>query len=167
MGRGRRFPVSHGKGRLTQWAGPAIQGYNAVTSGGAILVSSFTPGEALTIIRTRGAVAVRPESEAADVEIVGAIGMGIVSTEAFVAGVASIPEPFTDADWSGWMVWRSFAYDVRFSDATGVGFIDWGFEIDSKAMRKIGPNEVLVTMAESQGGAYRISSNVRTLLKLS
>jgi len=44
---------------------------------------------------------------------------------------------------------------------------DWNFEVDSKAMRKVGENEVLVTIAESQGGAFNISTPLRTLVKFS
>ena len=166
MARQRGFRGPRQSARLTQWTGPALQGYVAVATTGATLISSFTPAEPITVMRTRGWVGIRPESEAADLEIVGAIGVGIVSVEAFTAGIASMPEPFADADWGGWYVWRSFAYDIRFSDATGVNMIDWGFEIDSKAMRKMSPNETIVVIAESQGGAFRISSNMRRLVKL-
>ena len=165
--RGGFAPRRQGTNRLVQWVGPALQTYVAVASGGATLISSFTPGESLTIVRTRGMVSVRPESNAADVELVGAIGFGIVSDEAFAAGVASMPEPFNDADWSGWFVWRSFSYDIEFSDATGVGFLNWDFEVDSKAMRKLGPNETAVLIAESFTGAFRVSSPLRMLVKLS
>ena len=112
-------------------------------------------------------VTIRANVEGADLAIVGAIGCGIVSTEAFNAGVASIPEPFSDGDWGGWMVWRSFSYRLAFQSAVAVNFPDWAFEVDSKAMRKGGPNEVLVTVAESQVGAYQISAPLRTLVKLS
>jgi len=48
-----------------------------------------------------------------------------------------------------------------------VNFVPWHFEVDSKAMRRMGPNKVLVGIAESQSGAYTISSPLRTLVKLS
>ena len=167
MARPRSFPRSRSKGRLTQWVGPAIQNYLAVASGGATLIFSFTPAEAITIVRTRGFVSVKPEAVTADLDFTGAFGIGIVSEEAFNAGVGSMPEPFTDADWSGWFVWRSFAFDFEFEDATGINYPNWNFELDSKAMRRIGPNEVLVAIAESQSGAYRINAPTRTLIKLS
>ena len=159
--------ASRGKvsARLTEWIGPAAQGFLAVAGTGATVIASIPFLQAATIIRTRGYCAIRPESEAADVEITGAVGFGIVSDEAFAAGIASMPEPFSDADWGGWFVWRSFAYDVRFSDATGVNMIDWGFEVDSKAMRRVGSNMTAVIIAESQGGAYRINCPWRVLVK--
>ena len=160
-----RFPRS--KGRLTQWVAVAQQGFVAVASAGATLINSFSPEQSLTVVRNRGQVSVQPQAQVADLNIIGAIGMCIVSNEAFVAGIASIPEPFTDSDWSGWLVWRSFGYRFEFADATGVNFPNWTFEVDSKAMRRMGVNDVLVTIAESQGGAYTINSPIRTLLKLS
>ncbi len=134
---------------------------------GATLLASASFEEPVTIVRTRGFVSLRVASVAADVDIVGAIGVGIVSTEAFTAGIASVPEPFSDADWAGWYVWHAFAYRFEFSDASGFNFPNWSFEIDSKAMRKVGSNNTLVVVAESFGGAYNIASPLRTLVKLS
>ena len=130
------------------------------------MVQSFTPVESMTIIRHRGMIMFTSQAEVADLNIVGALGFGIVSNEAFAAGVGSIPEPFTDSDWGGWMVWRSFAYHFEFQDATGVNYARWDMEIDSKAMRKIGPNEVLVHIVESQTGAFNLAAPIRALVKL-
>ena len=93
--------------------------------------------------------------------------MGIVSAEAHAAGVASMPEPFTDADWGGWIMWRAFSFVLEFNDATGLQFLNWNLEIDSKAMRRMGANEVLVSIAESQSAAFNIAIPTRTLVKLS
>ena len=93
--------------------------------------------------------------------------MAVVRTEAFTAGVASVPEPFSDADWGGWLMWRSFSYRVFVNDATGLNFPNWNLEIDSKAMRRVLPNETIVIVAESQAGAFSIAAPLRVLLKLS
>ena len=166
MARPRGF-VRTGQRRLTQWIGPALQGYIAVATGGATVIASVPFLEKATIARTRGNVSIKPEAVASDTELIGAVGFGVVSSEALAAGVASIPEPFTDADWSGWFVWRSFSYDFEFSDASGLNYPDWNFEVDSKAMRKVGPNESAVIVAESFSGAFRISIPLRMLVKLS
>ena len=152
--------------RKTEWSGPAAQGFQAVATTGAILLDSQQFQSTVTMVRTRGMVTIRPETSAADLEIVGAIGVALVSNEAFLAGIASIPEPFTDAEWGGWLLWRSFNYFVDFSDATGVGYPNWSFEIDGKAMRKIAPNDTMVTIVESQGGAFRVAAPLRRLFKL-
>jgi len=132
------------------------------------LVASASFEEALTVVRTRGMISVKPNVYTADASIMAAIGVGIVSAEALAAGVASIPEPFTDADWGGWYVWQSFAYVFEFNAAATLAFpASAQFEIDSKAMRKVSPNEALVVIAESLGGAFEISTPLRTLVKLS
>ena len=106
------------------------------------------------------------QAGSADLVLAGAVGIGVVSLEAFTAGVASMPGPFSDADWGGWMVWRSFAY--KFDVTTDVGrlLLSWEFEVDSKAMRKMGSNETMVVLVESQTGAFQAFDGTRTLVKL-
>ncbi len=121
-----------------------------------------------TVVRTRGEVSIRPAvGAAADVGIVGAYGLAVVSTDAFAAGVASIPQPFQDADWGGWFVWRSFSINFEFVSAIGQGLSQHNQEVDSKAMRKVDTNETIVLIAESQAGAFDISMPLRLLFKLS
>ncbi len=168
MTRARRFErPGRSPQRLTQWIGPADQSYLAVASAGETIISSFAAEEALTITRSRGQLSIIPSVFSADVEITGAYGEGVVSAEAFAAGVVSLPSPFRDADWGGWLLWRAFSYRFEFADATGVDFPNWTMELDSKAQRRMGPNEVLVAVAESQSGAFRVSAPLRTLIKLS
>ncbi len=170
MARPRSFPRKTGGGqrhRLTQWVGPAAQAYVAVANGGATLVSSIPFEEAVTLVRTRGYVSIIPAAFSADVNITGAVGVGVVTAEAFAAGVASIPEPFSDGDWGGWLLWRSFAYHFELGSVASFESTPFHFELDSKAMRKISPNEVIVTIAESQAGAYDINMSQRSLVKLS
>ena len=161
---GRAFPQR--SARLTQWLGPADQGFVSVAATGSSLVATAPFTEPATLMRTRGAVSIIPDSTAADVSIVGAIGMAIVSTDAVGIGITAIPTPYADADWGGWFVWRSFAF--RFESITQVGVLlgSWSLEIDSKAMRKITPNETMVIVAESQGGAFAITDGTRHLIKL-
>ncbi len=152
--------------RLTQWLGPAFQGYVSVASGGATLISTATFEDPVTLMRSRGMVSITPTAVSADLDLVGAFGVGIVSAEAAAAGVASMPEPYSDSDWGGWVVWRSFAYHFEFATAAAVNYPRFDFEVDSKAMRKISASETIVTIAESVTGAFEISSNLRRLIKL-
>ena len=169
MARQHRRPS--GVKRQVTWVGPADQGFVAVATGAKVILASFDPVsfgmDKPTVIRTRGQVAVRPEITTADLDLVGAIGLGIVSDEAFAAGVAAIPGPFDSADWDGWFVWQSFSYNYEFIDGTGFNFSVWNFEVDSKAMRKVSDGETMVVVIESQVGAMRISAPLRTLWKLS
>ncbi len=155
-----------GHRRLTQWVGPPAQAFVAVANGGATIIDSLVIEESATIVRNRGAVVIRPSFVGADLAIVGAYGVGVVSSEAFTAGIASVPEPYSDADWGGWMVWRSFASQIEF-DVDGTFVSSFQLEIDLNAMRKVTPNEVVVYVAESQSGAFSVMDGLRTLVKLS
>ena len=169
MARSRSFRGRpSGPRRLTQWIGPADQGYVSVASAGKTIIGTAPFTEAATIVRTRGQVSVQPGSFAADLNVIGAFGVCIVSDEAVAIGVTAVPGPFDQADWTGWMVWRSFSLHLDVQSA--VGFDVQGmmnFEVDSKAMRKVYPNETLILVAESQAGAYDISTPLRHLVKLS
>jgi len=162
--RGRAF--SRGKQRLTQWVGPADQGFVTVASAGATLVATFPFGEPATIIRTRGAVAIQLNSYTTDTAITGAFGIAVVSTDAVGIGITAIPKPFRDADWGGWFVWRTFGHRFETITQAGVLLASWLLEIDSKAMRKVTPNETMVIVAESQTGIFSIFDGTRHLIKL-
>jgi len=137
------------------------------------VIASFTPATSVpsldrpTVVRTRGEVMIHPSSSAADISVIGAYGLCVVTSDALAAGAASIPGPFDDADWEGWFVWRSFG--IRFESITQAGVLlnAVHHEVDSKAMRKVGTNEAVVLMAESQVGAFTISMPLRLLIKLS
>ena len=171
MARRTRFPRGNvGVRRQVTWVGPADQGFVSVASGAKVLISSFDAAAnglpKPTVVRTRGEVGLRVNSTAADVQIVGAYGLAIVSDRAFAAGVASVPGPFTDAGWDGWFVWRSFNMQWDFNDATGAQFASLVHEVDSKAMRKVTDDETIILVAESQQGAVDVSMPLRLLLKL-
>ena len=161
-----RGHIGRGERRKTTWVGPAIQGFVNVASGGSTIISSATNEEPETVVRVRGMVAIEAQSYAADLGITGAFGMGIVSAEAFAIGITAVPKPFANADWGGWLVWRSFG--LRFESITQAGVLlaSWSMEIDSKAMRKAVANEVLVSVAESQGGAFALFDGTRVLTML-
>ena len=167
-----RFPVARagGQRRQTTWIGPPDQNFVAVGSGASVIIASFNPSTSFilgsTVVRSRGAFTYRPDSSAADVDIVGAFGMGIVSEQALAAGAASVPGAFDEADWDGWFVWRSFA--MSFESVTQASTLIWSetLEIDSKAMRKVHDNEAVVQVVESNIGAIDVFTGVRMLLKL-
>ena len=78
-----------------------------------------------------------------------AVGIGIVTNEAFAIGATAIPGPISEADWDGWMYHRFFDLHKGLADTTdGSSAIE--FEVDSKAMRKWdGGAETLVGMVEA------------------
>ncbi len=161
-GRKRTTTWSLGTGGVTQQA--IITTGKTLLGSGIVLVTEDTA----TIVRTHGYfwAGVQQASAALD-GFIGAFGIGLVSDQAFAAGIASIPTPFTDAEWDGWFLWGSFSLAWDFDDATGVRFSMLNHIVDSKAMRKVSDNETIVLVAESQSGAFDISMPLRMLLKLS
>ena len=175
MARGYRRPVpARGRApkRLVSWVGSANQGYTAVGAGAKIIQQSFPLDASVfapdaTIVRTRGMYSVRPQAYSAQLDIIGAFGMGIVSDESFAVGASAMPGPWSNPEWEGWFVWETFAF--RYEETSGV--LDNSFPasyqmpFDSKAMRKIGSGQTMVVIAQSEASAHTISINFRQLYK--
>ncbi len=126
-----RRPVSRVRvpKRTTSWVGSADQPYQAVGAGGVNLFQSNATLQDTTIVRTRGVVSVKPNAFTADVDIIGALGMGLVSDQAFAAGATSIPAPYTDTEWGGWFVWIPFALLWnRFTPPAPTAWYGWSAE---------------------------------------
>ena len=129
------------------------------------------PGEeGITIIRTRGDLLVRLTTS----NVIGAgfdfgFGMGIVTNQAFAAGIASIPGPLTDSVWEGWFVHKLFTIAGDLSTSISSSMVR--YEIDSKAMRKFSPGNSLIAVIETDNevGTVTLQANLltRLLLKLS
>ena len=160
-----------GSKRLTQWVGTADQVSTAIATNTSVLVAVFASSAAgiirPTVVRTRGTAIFRPTAFSADLEYSGAYGLAVVSDQAVAAGAASIPRPFTDDDWGGWLVHGYYQGHLEFQSGVGISSFPNLTEIDSKAMRRISENESLVWMVESQSGAIQASIHARVLLKLS
>ena len=150
--------------------GTVDQGYVAVGANASVILASFaldgsTVEPEATIVRTRGLLSVRSTSTGVDMDIIGAFGMGLVSDEAFAAGAASVPGPWTQSNWEGWFVWIPVAF--RFEVTTDVGRLLSSVQmpIDSKAMRKFGAGQTMVWVYESQASAATVAILTRVLLK--
>ena len=102
----------------------------------------------------------------------GALGIGVVAQNAFAAGIASLPIPVTDSDWDGWM-WHNF-FDIRAISATiadGVNSVStvFDFDIDTKAMRKLGDEQVVfgaIEFTETGTSTLFFSADSRMLVLL-
>ena len=128
-------------------------------------------GGGVTLIRTRGTGVIHMDPGAISDMIFVGIGLCIVTVDAFAIGATAMPGPLTDIDFDWW--WHSIFALGPVAVATELENSIIGnvrFEIDSKAMRKIKPNETLAFMMEGQqeGGTptYDASVAVRTLFKL-
>ena len=165
MARPRSFV--RGKRRTPTWIGPADQSFISVATGAKVLISSISFAEPTTVARTRGEVSLHPEVVGADLSIDGAFGECVVSSDALAVGITAIPGPFSDPGWDGWLQWQSFAKRFEFGTAVGINFdAAWSYQVDSKAMRKIPAESVLVQVAESNAGAFKIAMHTRVLVLL-
>ena len=161
-------PARRATPKVKTWLGTAVQGYVTVATASKVLLAStagFGLGTAGTIIRTRGLLSVRPSSPGADVIWDGAFGIAVVFGTAQATGITAIPGSFTDDDWSGWLVHQYVGGNLDFDDATGKLILNWNWEIDSKAMRKVKGDEAIVLVGESRLGAILMLSHMRILFQ--
>ncbi len=169
--RGSLVTVRSGPRRLTEWisSATALTAYATVAAGTKVLSQSFAAAgnEDLvpaTIVRTRGILSVQSDQGGALEEVVGAMGMMIVTEQAAVAGIASIPGPFVQASFGEWFVWVPFM-TTSISNASNASR---NFEIDSKAMRKFESGMRIVTVVENASPTFGLEFFIqfRMLLKL-
>ncbi len=111
-------------------------------------VLSFTgPG---TILRCRGFVQAHFDSTAQISDTMTlTFGLGLVSTDAAVVGSSAMPDPGGNSDYP-WLWWGS----MRLRSELAAGPSAWGIsaqrlEIDTKAMRRIKPEQTLVLVVEA------------------
>ena len=167
--------------RKTVWdAGPltTVGGQTSATVGKvlwttAVALASDAVG---TLVRTRGHILVQLDlATAAGDGFLGAIGLGIASSDAFNTAGA-LPGPFSDPAWPGWF-WHQFfslrgvAAQSQGADIARNAMADLRIDIDSKAMRIQKSNEVLFGMLEtgSETGTagLHFTAQTRLLYKLS
>jgi len=170
--RGRPQTIPKGRG----WeAGPGVDPTDTspidvfLTSGvNTIVGSGLQPTTAeITLLRLRGGGYVGALDAASLGAGVAAIGVGIVSLEAFNIGATAIPSPLKQAEWDGWL-WHMFVplrLDLSSVDVNqDLGQTFHRFEIDGKAMRKFSPNMVLFVGAEFDG-ATGVSARVHFMTR--
>jgi len=121
-------------------------GSEILTSGAQALVSG------LTFVRIHGYVNLwLTASDIIGGGFSGALGMCIVTENAFGIGITAVPTPLTDVGWDGWM-WHSFfniaTNTATLTDGVNASNSSWSKEIDTKSMRKIKETDVLIAVLE-------------------
>ena len=130
--------------RLTDWGiGPGgVAPTNFIASGSALLgAGMFLSSGIGTLVRIRGLIAIDliVATSAGD-GFFGAVGIAMVQTTAFTAGIVAFPTPVLEANSDAWL-WHSY-FDVRFAkDGAGNGAGYARLVVDSKAMRKMEGDE--------------------------
>ena len=141
-----------GKRRATLWTSAAdVTATTALASQAAVLHQSFSGGvDPITVVRTRGNIWYGTDQAGTSESYAGAIGMCVVSDQAAAIGVTAIPTPITDAESDMFFVHEYFAQRFVVGDATGLnqdGLSRTSF--DSKAMRKVNPDETICVVVEN------------------
>ena len=138
-----------------------------VLSAGALALRPFT------ILRSHLSIHVRSDQITAIETPFGAYGQMVVTDTAAALGVTAIPDPSAidgdaDADWYLWSAFvTSFFIDINGTD--GIGVMNNGVEyiIDSKAMRKVGPDDDDVMMIKNNASVgFNIITHGRQLIQL-
>ena len=119
-------------------------------SGSAIVGSGVQPTtDGLTLVRTRGFVELVLTTITANLDgYSGGIGIGVVNTNAFGVGVSAVPLPLTEMQWDGWLWHQLFAFHGPAGGTLGHPGANLRFEIDSKAMRKVGLEDTIFASIE-------------------
>ena len=160
MARPRGFPRQSRSRRATSWGlGPITTPVTATVSGSALWTAGVSSVEGiLTLIRTRGVVDVYLHTTAGGTTdgFRGAVGIGIVSSAAFAAGVASVPTPLSEEGWDGWL-WHHYFNLHGGPDAPGSHV---RMVIDSKAMRKFDSLDTIYGCTEQTETGVEVMTTV-------
>ena len=139
-----------------------------VKAGGSVGLG--TAEGALTIVRTRGQLMAMQRVEAgADQIIRGALGIILVSQDAFDVGITALPGPISDS-LSDWYVWAPFTLMSFVGVELGDQALMVRVDFDSRGMRKAKFGEVSAVVVELEsdvaGGSVDIGYVFREQVKL-
>ena len=137
----------------------------ATLSGGALLLRPFT------ILRSRIVLYYRSDQIAATETPLGTFANIVVTDTAAALGVTALPNPSgIDGDpEASWFVHQPVNAMIKVSTAVGFVGSDFGIEytVDSKAMRKVGPDDDIATLFDQQTGVgAEITTSGRRLIQL-
>ena len=172
--RGFNRGFSRGRGSFTvahkDWlnicsAGSSIDLASNTKALGAVGIAFSLPG---TILRQRGTLFLQLDAGAVDERAVIAAGTILVSSAAFAAGVASVPGPASDSD-NDWIWYSSAVISSLAEGAIQSDALFTRIDMDSKAMRKVKPDDVMVLVLEvctsiDQTGTFDFMYSMRQLV---
>ncbi len=163
----RRFPARRASS-LKTWAGLSSgTTWGTLAANSSVLIGSFiTNFNDETLLRTRGELAILSDGEVEE-EIQGALGMAVVSRDAFGIGITAVPLPINDIDNDSWVVWAPYHHARALGTASGQSPAETKLVIDSKAMRKIHGEQNLVVVLQNENTSFglRFHLTVRVLAR--
>ena len=162
--------------RKTVWnQGPFSAAIQQSTAAGLTLIDTGQTGiGSTTLVRIRGelTVFISVATTIGDGFRKFSAGIGVVSSNAFAIGATAVPSPEADSEWGGWLWFLAAASLVSF-ETTEVArgpISAVRIPIDSKAMRKLAPNETIFGAIAFTGeigtATAEFVMNTRMLVKL-
>ncbi len=138
--------------RTKMWIGAGVGGTTIVASSDTLISQLNAAALALrpfTILRTHMELMVASDQLAVNERIIASYGQIVVTDSASAVGVTALPSPSPisgnpDGDW---FLWQGICTQIDF--LSSVGFDPRGgekYSIDSKAMRKVGADDDIVTV---------------------
>ena len=172
---GGRSALRQGQRRKTVWLASAdITTIQTLAAATAVQDQVFTGAQIealgpLTITRTIGTLWVKTDQVAATEIPFGAMGMCVVSEQARVAGVASVPTPITDETSDLFFTYVPWAASMLLADATGMIDGMSTYQFDSRAQRKVQDGEAVSVTLENASSVHGVGYvlKFRILVKLS
>ena len=151
--RGGRHQVRSQRRRTSWELGPGGGGEVAITAVGSQFIDQvISPTiDGLTLARLRGRMSCfLTAATAAGDGFTGAWGIGVATAAAVAAGIGSVPTPFTEQAWDGWIYWSPI--QVYVGDRTaGDSMYDVASQVevvDTKAMRKLNIEDAIYAAVE-------------------
>ncbi len=156
------------------WIGWGV-GNNTVVASTVKLISTYGAAvlalRPFTIMRTRGIIAIRSDQEVADEYPFGSYGSLVVTETAAALGITALPDPDSfigagDPE-QDWYIHQVCQCSFRFG--SGVGFQEDSvseYLIDSRAMRKVGPDDDVVDLFSPTTLGCQVFSGGRQLIQL-
>ena len=142
--------------RTKIWIGQGLVGSTAIPANSNVLLATLSVGalalRPFTILRTRLLISWATDQVAAVERPHGIFAQKVVTDQAVAIGVTALPIPFTNAD-ADWFTYQPMVLDFVFGTAVGFTPGDSQYMVDSKAMRKVGPNEDEVTVITNMDAA--------------
>ena len=158
--------------RTKIWIGAGV-GLTSLVGNSKQIISTLSVAALLlrpfTILRTRMLLTLSSDQAAADERPIVAYGKMVVTETAAALGATAVPDPsgISGDPEAAWYVWQAMSVDVEFQSAIGFALYSVQYPIDSKSMRKVGPDDdvVSVTAVEAAPGAI-LTTHGRMLLQL-
>ncbi len=178
MARARRTRFVRPSPRTKMWIGAGV-GPVTITGSALSIVSSLSAGALLllpfTVLRTRMILQFESDQATTNERPQGDFGRIVVSQAAAAAGAASVPDPSsTDGDpEADWFVHQPVFNSFQIVGTAGASAVaaSWSsgrqYVIDSKAMRKVGFDDNIVSMfSETSGLGAQLNTRGRMLIQL-